>query len=175
MTCYCPSKETLAENTRGLDHRWLDGVPLAWQEEVMGIDRNLRLLWSQRVGKFGLVYFNGSGLKMPFEDGIMRGWGLVAWFTPPTTSAQIVESILGMVDGAKFKSPEAAADQIERDMRAGEEKAREEVRQRDAAIVDRAMNDATIRDMQREDDAARDRLHRAHDRTKTGIFVGGGA
>jgi hypothetical protein len=175
VTLYCPSKEALAEDTRGLDHRWLLPVPLAWQEEVMGIDRDLRLLWSQRVGKFGLVYFNGSGLKMPFEDGIMRGWGLVTWFDPGTTPDQMVTKILGMVDRNRFKNHEDAARHVDDGLKAGQERVREEIRARDNAVVDQAMNDAAIRDMQREEQAAKDARHRAHDRSKSGVFVGGGA
>ncbi len=164
----------LEERSRGIDPRWLRGVPLSWQDEIAEVSADLRLAWSHRAGMWGLLRRNPA-MRQEFEDGQLLGWTIVTWFESHVRPDEMKARIAGMFDAEKYGDvykAAAAAEKLIAESRAAE-KRRERARIEAAvAEVDRNI-EAVTRDENRRVRQARDRRSRAHDGSKSGIFVGG--
>lgn len=160
----------------GVPPRYLVGVPPGWQSRIMESDRDLRLLWSDEVDQWCLIR-KKPGVVARFSDGFLTGWTRVTWFPAAMRPDAMVDAVRGFVDGHQYASPQAAYAAIIKAEAETIAKQKAEVKAKDAAVVDEFFEnkDSITRDMDRERAEALDRGHRAHDRTKSGIFVGGGA
>lgn len=164
----------VAEASPGLPERWLRGVPVVWQEQIMEADRHLRLTWSNRLGRWGLVR-RAPGHTQFFDDGVLEGWSLVKWYAATWRPEQMLDHIAGMHDAHQFATPEKAWEDIQRRERESREKMTAEMNQNVSDFADDffANDAAALRDAERERTEALDNTSRAHAHTKVGGVVGG--
>lgn len=160
------SHEDVAEASRGIDPRWLRGVPVVWQEQIEGFDRELRVLWSNRVGAWAVV--RRGTWSQEFEDGRLVGWTIVKWFPSGSRPDDMIHALSQMVDSHKFSSAEEANAWATKQAAEGKKKMREELRERDSEFANEFFKheDAGVRDYERERKESLDATKRSTAKTK---------